>query len=372
MDTPTKTNYRSVVYIGILLLACVFGYLYWNTSKVPQLVYTTENTPNSVLEKKDAAFRQAQAASRLGNYSEAATMYQDSLSRATDNVQKSQIRYKIASVKDLGGAQIESIPIYKDIIADTSVTALIRAYSVYRLGRMYLLEPRDETFTAIFSASEPYHSFLVEGDRSATLKNLHEYAISLYPLALPELYSASWYADQLIAAKQNKISLTQELKDRYLTIIRQRIALAKVDIDRIIKDPNENSLVALTLTQNAHVLSQLYVVGEETEQSAIDSYERALALATVYNKPGEDGFTRLRYAIFLMHIGGDANIQKSSGILTPLYSEASTKSRVKTYLKLLPGVSIYSSEYPEIIKLAKSNPNFKRFLVNIGWSSATF
>lgn len=349
---------------AVLLVVGVFGwYQGWFS---PKIKYSDKNTPNKVLEDQNPIFRQAQAASRLGDYQTALTGYKEALDQARDLPQKNQIQYKIAAMTDLSGNARDAAVAYKKIALDTSAVASMRAYAVLMLGRMYVLNPKDEIFSIVFEG-EPFHSMSMGVDKEEALKNLFEFSASFSPLAMSELYSARWYAKQLYLEHERKITLTDEQKMEYLRIVRQRLAAGKADATRMASDPNENVHVPPAAALGAQILSYLYFIGEEKEQRIHDAYANAFSLSTVYNRPGDEGLARMRYALFMTEIGGAANIQKAEDTLAPMYSDMYAKSIPTIYLKNLTSAA---PEYNDVVTLAQRMPSFKTFLVSLGWDSA--
>lgn len=370
MNTTQNSIPTSLAYAVLILVVSAMVYFYWHSHQGPRYRYTAQITPVSVLEKNNEAFRQAQAASRLGNYSDALSLYQASLQKAQDDVQRSQIQYKVALTKDSSGAVLDAIALYKDLVSDQATIPQVRAYAAYRLARMYVVEPRDDIYNAIFDSGAPYAAFVVANDREATIKNLAEYAATLQPLALPELYGARWYANQIVRAKNKEIILTNNQKAEYQTMIQQKLEAARVEVTRMMKDQNESSLVPSAVALEAQIRSQLYFVGADTEKNARDVYDRSLQLSSVYNQPGEDGFIRLRYAIFLAKIDAKRNANAISTLLAPLYTDLFLKTRFSKYLAALPSARSSVYEYDDIVTFAKNNPAFKALLIKTGWDAS--
>lgn len=350
---------------GALLIAGA-AYGWYQGWFFPRMQYSDKNTPNKVLEEQNATFRQAQAASRLGDYKTALDGYEQALSQARDIPQKNQIQYKIAAMTDLSGNPRDAAVQYKKIALDTSAIASMRAYAVLMLGRMYVLNPKDEIFSIVFDG-EPFHSMSAGVDKEEAIKNLFEYSASFSPLAMSELYSARWYAKQLYLEHMGKVTLSDEQKKEYLRIVRQNLAAAKTDATRMAGDPNENVHVPPAAALGAQILSYLYFIGEEKEQRVHESYANAFSLSTVYNRPGDEGLARMRYAMFMVQVGGTANAQKTEEILAPMYSDMFTQSIPTIYLKNLTPAA---PEYQDVVSLAKQVESFKNFLIKLGWDSS--
>ncbi len=358
-------------YVVAALSLAFLVFLFWGGYVRKEQVYSEKNTVNSVLEEQSATFRQAQVLSKERDYSAALELYAQALEEAQDSAQQSQIRYKIAAMTDLSGNRMGAIDMYKDIATDVSVRPRVRAYAVLMLGRMYILAPDERVHAAIFEGA-PFAQMADGVERERAYKNLFEYGSSIAPIALTETYVARWYASELARAKRGEIELSDEQKEDYKRKVDQKLALARIDGARMAADPNENTFVPPAKAAGAQALGFLHLAGEGEEKAAHDSFAGAFNLSAVYNKPGDDGLVRMRYAFFLTELGGSENMKKAEEILVSMYNSAYRNSVPTRYLEFLPLSAPHVAEYKDVVRLAKKISSFQDFLMSLGWNESVF
>lgn len=364
-----NTNYAWYAAVLVVAAAVLLALLHFGALKPPRS--SQDATPsqargvNAALEETSPTFRQAQVLAKDRRYGDALLGYEKTLNEVQDDAQRAQVRYKIAAMTDLSGDFVRAAALYKDIVNDISIRPSVRAYAVLMLGRIYLIRPSEERFEAIFSTA-PLSSMAAGVENEEALKRLFELSASIQPLALTEAYIAEWYAEQLLKEKNGEIALSSVEKAGYLRKVEDALDAARTDRKRMATDPNENVFVPPAAAAEGRALAFLHLAGLIEEKPVHDSFTSALELSTVYNKPGDDVMSRVRYAIFLQKIGTEDSLGRIAGILKPLTGDAYTAPGQSPYLRAL---ATYTSvrERDDIIALAKTQSTFKAVLIELGW-----
>jgi len=127
-----------------------------------------------------------QSAARSGDYNTALQGYQalvtsptttpDELARAARSIATAQ--YAISgNVNDL----ISNIPTLKSIVANTQVSANLRASVLNVIIGMYSISGEDPTMLSAIFDGAPYNSFWDPSDKNGSIDNLWQYSMSLSP-----------------------------------------------------------------------------------------------------------------------------------------------------------------------------------------------
>ena len=370
----------------LLLVAIAFG-AWWFVvgSRGAQIPYSSELTPYSVLTQKNMAFVEAEQLVRAGDYRGARDKYIEALRYAQDSVQKSQIQYKIAATSEYLGDYVGAIRELKEIVADTSANDVFRSYAVMKMGSIFnaygfgqQLDPIvEETFKG-----EPYASFRKDGDVYLAYRRLYEYSSSFYPVALSELRIADWYANYIRSKAAD--STYDELRPD-VEIVLKKIANAAKDVKRIEKDPNEVGLLPDIYTRQGEIFAKLAslaraagepVLSQARDQGitfevAEDSYERGLLLRSTQGaERGLDGMERFMYSSFLQRYFPERE-DDIREIIAPFYkTNVYRTAPVAAFLRSQAGADSWMNK--SLVGMAAIDPQFKGFLISMGWTEADF
>lgn len=323
--------------------------------------------PHTRLTENNPFYLQAEGLRRTGDTKQVIELYQKALELATDPTERGQIQFKIAAM----GSRVDtttSIQQLKNLAADTTQSNLQRAYAVQQLGQTYYKNTNKDTVSLIFSG-EPYADFYKEKDIRLALRRLFEYASSFYPLAISELRAARWYADEVYALKQ-KAALTKDEQirvDFYLSIIREKLALAEADIERTKTAPNAKYLIPEALTRRAGVLARLALAGEESFADPEKAFAEAIDANVLIR---DDGPSRVNYALYLVGKYGASRQDDIIATLKPLTSNEDYPDGTRIFLKAERNNVLGSKA--DLVSLASLVPDFKKMLLSLGWSEADF
>ena len=215
---------------------------------------------------------------------------------------------------------------------------------------------------------EPFASLFVANDVGLTLGHLHDYAVTIYPLALSELRLAQWYAYQLPSAGTTSKTLSAEVVQKYLAKVKQFVLAADFDINYMQADSTMGADLRAALLTRATVIGHLNRYGDTSTGDANAEFLQAIRAYAVAN-PGEDGNARYYYALFLAQTGGAGNKAQISSVLAPIGTPTYANSSVRGLLQNARSISFYR-QFPVLI--AKIDPDFKAYLMSLGWTAADF
>lgn len=359
-------------FLGILALLSIIGgawYRYEKTPTTPASKYSDTNTPFVALMKTNADFLNAQNFMKAKNYPEAIASYQFALLSATDSIQKAQIEFKIAMATAAAGVPIAAIKIYKQLVADITNIPIMRAYAVQAIGMLYYAGLDDSITTEIFK-EEPYKSFFVPGDTVLSYRQLFDYGSSFYPLAVPELYIADWYAMHITTLY--KTSSTSPEVTAAMAIIEQKFKNADVDIKRTQSNTNENQLIPLALLRKAVTTGKLSYLGLTSSTDAESAYKTALATYDGFGLPaGSDGYVRYYYALFLFTTYGNKRAADVETLLKPLYTDPGHDQYAT--VAFFKNARMRNDQIKKNFQnLARLDPGLKTYLISLGWKTTDF
>lgn len=309
------------------------------------------------------------------SYAGAEVQLKAALSEVINQYDKDHVKYRIGTALDRQGKYLEEVEIYKEVAASESYGAMNRAYAVMQLGQVYM-KTRDEQIWQQIVSTDPYSQFDLP-NREEGIAALYRYSTSLYPLAIPELRVADWYASEVkrLALLPETPEITATIAD-YIERINSRIARADADILRIQNDPNTKAYVPEALLRKAAVIGTLALSGYEQNTAAVQAFTDTLNYyATTGNTRGEDAHVRLRYAMYLAEIDIAGNKTFIQELLQPVVTIKSIAPETisRPIILTLQNERTRDSEYKKtFILLGKSFVEFKQLLISLGWKEADF
>ena len=357
---------KGIIIGGLLLLVAVIAAVsHYGTNLFSK--YSTTNTPTDVLLKQNSDFARAKALSHAGNYQAAEDAYNEALKTSEDNIQKAQIQYNIAAQKDHQLDYVGAVTLFKQIADDTNNVPIMRANAVKAIADIN--NNADPSVAKVIFNSEPYTSMVVAGDAGLTNRHLAEYASSIYPLGLTEMYIAYWYAEHITA------SSTDPMNTSYVGIIQKKIKSAEADIERTKNDSGAMGGIPDIIQYEARVKGDLAIAGAGSASDAEDTFQRAFTAMTTYGMaPWYDEYTRMNYAIFLMRMFGKNRASDIHSTLSPIYTNPVYKNApiVTTLKNIAAGGPVDPNKKKYIGKLANYDSGWKTYLLSLGWTAADF
>lgn len=364
-----------IIAIGLAILAALIFLASFGPLKKlfgADDTYSRTNTPNVALQRINSDFAAAMQYQRERKYDLALQSYQKALSSAEDSVQEAQIKYRIALVTELQGNYAEAIRLFKAIAADPSNYEFVRAYSVQEIGRMYYTYYDDRSGSQIPTETfkdPPYSSFKEgSGDMNLAYRKLFEYAASIYPLGVSEARIAHWYSTELL---KEATTTTQGIS--YVSIIQESIRKAEADIQRTIDDPPAATLIPETYMRIGLTLANLASVGAAGFEEAEQRLQQALQYTSVLGiSPGN--FQAYNYATFLASTYGAARATDIQKILSAFSISRSAEIQpiVVNFYRAANTDPTLEEQKKRLALLGKIDPNFKTYLVSLGWHESDF
>lgn len=362
------------IFGSLALIALVFGawYLYFKTPAT--IEYTVENTPTAVLVTQNEDYATAIAYENSSKYDLALLSYQKALPIAKDQVQITQIRVKIAFMTERLGNFKDAIAEFKKIAADTSNYAIARAISVQEIGAMYNVYSDANSRQIILAETfkdSPYDSFKEDANLNIAYTKLFEYATSLYPLGYSEAFVAYGYAVEIGTALHGATTTPQG--EAYLSLIRQSVQAADVDIQRMKLIPGEAVLVPKILIRQGITQALLVAVGAADPQQAEFYYKSGVAYdITLGNKPGN--LNTYVYAAFLAHQYGNKRSEDIKTLLLPfrIGNDALIYPNVVNFYKMVRMDATLTRDKQRLVQMGRIDPDFKTYLISLGWKSSDF
>lgn len=335
-------------------------------SQPSRRTYNTKNTPYNVLTRQNEAFVQAEAAYAAGNYSKARELYKQALSTASDSVQAGQIEYKMAILEEQAGTAVDAVLAYKDIVANQEYASypILKAYALQSLIEMYYSDPNPAITKRIFTDA-PYSAMYIEGDMDASYKNLAQYAVSFYPLGLPELRIASWYVKEY---SRDKNSTTTEA---LVALTDKAIFYADADVERTKADTNAAVLIPSILSRKAALLMNLQAIGLVSVDKAEIAARAALDMFKAIGRPQDDGYSRYYYAVLLSRLG-EVRREDVRRTLSPFYNTPDLYREQSVMDFFASERTNRLGQKQRIARLAVIDSNFKILLISKGWNEKDF
>lgn len=365
---PVEEHKKTLpTWVGFLVLAVLIGavgsYYWYSTTGAP----VATETPATVLMQANPSYAEAIALHGQFKFAEARAKYEEALRFASSEEEQAQIRLKIAHTVRDEGDLVRAAQLYKEVAGMTSYPAIARAYAVQSLALLYDYAGDPAVRTETFKG-EPYVSFYVQQNFTRSYKNLFEYAAQLYPLAIPELRSAAWYANALLRQSKGLAQLSEEDVAEYQSIVAAKLQRADADIARTQDDPNEAILRPEISRARAIVLGRMALAGYGSLTEAEAAYDVALHENEARGGT-RDGFMRYWYAAFLSEIEGrDADVV---AMLAPLYTDSAyASSLVTSFFTTERNNQLRAKE--TLQRLAGIDPQFKQHLISLGWTDADF
>ncbi len=312
-------------------------------------------------------YRLAVTLRKDGNYLKAIQMYEEALKKTSSLEERAQIEYEIGATWNFSGDPITAIRTLKKVVENPQYPRILRADAVQLMGEVFYWRSDRVTFDEIFK-DEPYRSLLVPGKINTSLKNLFEYASSIYPLAYAELRAAQFYAAKILNVQRAGLTVSSEglSINEMKSLIRQKIINADRDVENIMKQYPTDVRIYNAQQKKAIIAGLLYLSGDDSFGDPIQLYEDAYRNALVQGYFNQAAFTLFNFASFLVR-SGTGNEGKIKNLLTELYTSTDFKKNTSIFQFLKNEEKNVSGAREDILLLAQIDPGFKDFLISLGW-----
>lgn len=352
------------VVLGVLavMLAGLAGYAAYQMI----LVDAPEESVNPYVQlEADATYARAEALLREREHDRARALYLEALENTRGPEQEAQVLYKIA-LTEIQSDPGSAVARLKAIAANDSYTDIQRAYAVQRLGLMfYYVDDKDYLVSQIFK-DEPYAAFYQEGDALLALRRLFDYASTFYPLAIAELQSATWYANEIKHASDAE---RPALAEEYLPLIEQKFLNADRDIERTMPLGNARTLIPGAMYWKAAVTARLDIAGLAFDGE--QAFRDALEYISVEGSSEEEAFARYGYAAYLFTDSDqEGSEEEARELFRPVVENIDAYPAVKRMLA--DEREDVLEQKAMIVKMAQSWEEFRNLLILLGWPEDTF
>ncbi len=361
---PIKLTLGILVLVLVILVLALAAVWYFDFGKA--VPYSASNTPYKILSKSNEAFLRAESAYLSGDFTSAQTYYEKALADAKDPVQEAQIAYKIAVLHEKQKNIPLAISEYKKIVGNPTYAnyPIVKAYALQSLAEIYY-GSGDAAVTAAIFNDAPYKDMLAGATPDVAYRKLEEYALTFYPLALPELRMAIWYVTDY---SKNKNATSSE---RVTGIVNAAVANADMDIARTKSDTNAAMLIPNIVTRKCALYLKMYEAGLSSVGDAETVCKNAVETFTSVGKPEQDGYARYYYAVVLSQQG----VPRSEDVKSALATFASTPGQYadQDVAKFFASEkSNRLGQKTRLISLSKIDPLFRKYLTSLGWNETDF
>ena len=358
-----RFNIRNII-LGVLLLVLVSisGYTFYRIGVAPSQTSTEEMSPYAQLEM-DVTYARAEELLQEGDLDAARTLYLEVLKNVEGPEQEGQILYKIALTETRTDSE-SAVARLKSIATSDTYSNILRAYAVQRLGLMfYYVDDRDRVVPLIFE-SEPYASFYQEEDILLSLRRVFDYASTFYPLAIAELRSAAWYANEI---RYVDVAERAVLVEQYLPIIEEKLTNADRDVERTINLNNPRTLIPEALYLKAVVIARLDIAGLAFDGE--QAFRETLEYVSVDGTPEDEAFTRYGYATYLL-ASTPTPEDEVKDLLQSVIENPDAYPALMRMLVNERGDAL--GQKKGLVQVANFWEEFKILLISLGWSEDEF
>lgn len=357
-----RLNLRAVA--GFLALGLIgVGIWYWYTQS---LISETHAEFINKVSTNHPLFAEAERLAIQSRYTEAIPLYQAVLREAANDDQRVLFKLQLARSMVRNGEYQDALSLLKEIVAMEGEPrfARARATAVEEVSGIYA-RGNAETNSQIFK-EEPFKS--LQADRvDVTLRQFHEFAASIDPIAIANLWIAQWYAYQLPdVGRESK--LTEEALYDLKQQIAKHLSAADRDIDFMRQQGTFGADLRYALVMRAIVSGLLSRKGELSYGDPHELFREAIeAYAAVGD--GFDCIPRYYYALFMAQSEGVARTEDIKKILEPLSGDVYVQSKQCSFLEK-SRMSNYNRQFVRL--LGNIDGGFKNTLRTLGWTEADF
>lgn len=376
MDRSVLTWFL-VVLAGLVAASAVWYYFLSGMAApapIAESGYSVDRTPTTLLTLHSQNYALAKSYQKSKQYDLALEFFQKALPEAQDRSQTAQIRYNIAVMNEDLGNYKEAIAQFKEIAADTANSPIIRAYSVQEIGLMHYAyyKPADRQLIITETFKDPPYSELRK-DKSLNFAytELFGYAAAIYPIANSEARLAYGYSNELQDSLRGATTSPQG-KD-YVALITRSVQAADADLERVKKIPSESGFIPDILARQGTTVGHLVALGAGDPRQAESYFQKSIQYAAVVgDKPGN--YSAFLYAAFLAYQYKDARAADIKSILEPF--------RIGNEEAIIPGIADFfrtsrtdptlTNEKLRLVLMGRADPDFKKYLISLGWKASDF
>jgi hypothetical protein len=247
------------------------------------------------------------------------------------------------------------------------------AYAVQELGVMHSRNSTNQDITNQIFADAPYNAFYVSTSTAESYRRLYAYAASIYPLGISEAILATWYMADLRDILHGATTTPEGIAK--VTQIKKALAAADADVQRVNGDPVASIDIPSIETYEGNAEVYLASVGAIDPGKVENTFQSALHFMNAVGAPSGE-MTNVYYAAFLYNTYGMKRLADIKQLLAPFSTSnsdgifpASKAALISLINPTTPGTKI---QRLWMINLAQVDPDFKTYLLAIGWPGGEF
>lgn len=356
VSNTSDMHTKQLIVLGVVLAVALVGVGAWQWYLNGQLREQASHTEfYTSLNSQNSAFAQAENLMKQANFEGAIPLYQAALQSAKNDNQRVQILLLLARAEAFAGHTLQAIPHLKQAISSNSdpLSAQGRALAAEQIAIIYS-SGEEGTAKEIFK-DQPFSSMLVPGNGGLTVRHLHEFAASIYPIASAELRLAEWYSVLLPDPKA-------------LSKVKELVGLAEIDMAAMVSDATMAGDLREARLLHAIVVGNVVRHGDTSLGNADEEFADVIQ-AYADTGPGADGVARYFYALFLAQTYGADKKAEIHAALAPLSTAVYAKAPVTALLTNARFVQYFKAAP---VLLAKFDLDFKAYLMTLGWTPSDF
>jgi hypothetical protein len=303
----------------VLLILCV---LFLGLAAGALWYYHTYPPAEAPTVNYAAQYQAAQDLGRQGKLDEAVQEL-ETIVHTAPPIDSANIHARFALGFDLfsrnqGDDRINAVAIYKELIADRSISNLRRAIATGLLVDLYNASLDDAFATRVIFSGEPFGSLLQNGDIRLAVRRAYETAEALYPLSLHEFRIANWYATQLTigqATPQEQAELFSQLK--------QWTEKAEANLPAFLKLGYPKSMFGYLYEMQGRDRTVLATFSDKNYAPAEAAFKRSIAILVADNRADSYDIlllARVYYAAMLANAYGESRRSDIVGLLQAVMS----------------------------------------------------
>lgn len=378
MDTRKKIFliiFSLAIIIGIVLLVISFV----SKEKEESVPYYKTLIRNEKIVASNPDFASGEKLLAEGKAEEAIPSLEKALKEVKVAEDEAYIKYALAlsysSTRKTSDEYKKSIPLFKEIIAHPKYPIVIKAQSIEAIDRLLYSSVSREA-REIITNSEPYSSFAQGNDIRALRKNLLDYGKLIYSLAGIEIKLAALHAQDLFELSQqvsqtDNDSLKKARIEQEKKLITQTIDNAALRLQVQTNDaPNLKVYIPENLLFKAIAAQYFFWATNSSpfgEPEAL--YKDALKASDENYKPHRP-LIEYHYAVFLASIKDEKRYQDIKNLLLPYGKPEASKAYMTGVFRKEKDNII--GEKKNLVLLANIDPQFKTYLLGLGWTEADF
>ncbi len=375
-------NKNKLIAITIVLIILVAGTGYW---------YLSVYKPKELMLVFQKDYAKAHALHDAGKRDESIPAFQKALMEAPTKRDETQTKFQIAFdlfMRNQGDDRAQSAAMYKEIINDSSVLSIQRAFAIGEFMSLYNSSQDSKFAREVIFKGDPLGKFLDEARLSGYLINddsdimyavrkSYEFSETFYPLSLSEFYIANWYS----IALENGWYKNDAQKQEFISQLKEWTQKGESNLSFTLSVGYEKSKIGSIYRSNALDRKTLAKYTDQDYSYAENLFKMGLQALLPKDTPGDNDFSinayniglylRFNYAAMLANVYGDKRKNDIIALLQLIINPAPTlKDSSLSFYEFLRNETAKSHDTyghkKDILRLTNLVPGFKEALAERG------